>query len=251
MGAEEQAVSGMEAKETHIPIDGKRSYRDEGHRLLYSYWRSSTAYRLRIALAFKQLPYELLPINLAQKQNLQSDFRSVNPQMLVPTYEEAGFSLGQSMAILEYLEETYPEPPILPHNPKDRAYVRMLASVIACDIHPLNNVRVLNFLTDDLRISEERKRCWYAHWISTGLKAFEDLLAKYGKDKAYCLGSSVTLADFCLIPQVYNAMRFNCDLSDYPRVRNIAENCNLLPCFIEAHPDTQPDSTISNQREFG
>ncbi|MAZ02914.1 MAG: maleylacetoacetate isomerase [Sneathiella sp.] len=236
----------MEAKEAHTPKGGNRDCRDERHRLLYSYWRSSTAYRLRIALAFKQLPFELVPINLAQKQNLQSDFWGVNPQMLVPSYEEADFSLGQSMAILEYLDETCPQPPILPNDPKDRAYVRMLANVIACDIHPLNNVRVLNFLTDDLGISEQRKQRWYAHWISTGLKAFEDLLAKYGKDKAYCLGDSVTLADFCLIPQVYNATRFNCDLSDYPRVRSIAENCNLLPCFIDAHPDTQSDSTLFN-----
>lgn len=232
----------MITKETQTTYAEQCDLPPPEHRILYSYWRSSTAYRIRIALSYKQLPYELVPVNLAGKENLQADFRSVNPQMMVPSFEEKEFSLGQSIAILEYLEETYPEPPALPSDPKDRAYVRMLGNVVACDIHPLNNVRVLNYLTNDLALSEERKQQWYKHWISVGLQAYEDLLEKYGKAGSYCLGDMVTLADFCLIPQIYNARRFDCSLATFPRATKIADNCNLLPCFAKAHPDTQPDS---------
>lgn len=206
---------------------------------LYSYFRSSAAYRVRIALALKGLDFELVPVHLLKAWHQSDDYITLNPQGLVPTLQADDAVLVQSLAILEYLEETDSRVPLLPSDPICRAHVRAMCQMIACDTHPLNNLKVLNYLSHDLGISDAQKRAWYAHWIHENFKALEVFLQQHsGK---FCYGDQPTMADCCLVPQVYNALRFDVDLSAYPNIVRIYEYCNQLPAFIEARPEHQMD----------
>ena len=211
-------------------------------RTLYTYWRSSTAYRVRIAMHLKGLEYEPRYVSLPRLEHRSQEFLRLNPQGLVPTLEDDRFTVSQSLAILEYLEERYPEPRLLPAAVNERAYVRMLAGIVACDIHPLNNVRVLKYLDAELPAGDAGRQRWYEHWVGEGLRAFEGTLERYGMAGRYCCGDEVSLADVCLVPQVYNARRFNCPLEDFPALRGIAERCEALQAFAEAHPSKQADA---------
>lgn len=216
----------------------------DAHRVLYSYWRSSTAYRARIALHHKGLAYRQSTVSLVRRENLECDYRSVNPQMLVPLLDDDGTRVPQSMAIMEYLEERYPKRPLLPGNFAERAYLRSVANAIACEIHPLNNVRVLNYLVADLGLTEDQRSRWYGHWIQVGLQAVEHMVRQAGRYGQYCLGDQVSIADFCLLPQLYNAERFACRLDDYPLLVDIAQRCSRLSAFARAHPLLQPDALL-------
>lgn len=209
---------------------------------LHDYWRSSAAYRVRIALNLKGLRYEHLPVNLSASDEATAAYRALNPQGLVPTLVDAGLVLTQSLAICEYLEETHPEPALLPAGPADRARVRAVAQAIACDIHPLNNLRVLTYLVRDLGIAESDKLAWYRHWIAEGLEAVEISVAGETTPGRFCHGNQPTLADVCLIPQLYNARRFDCDLAAYPTLVRIETACLALPAFDSARPERQPDA---------
>ncbi|HTJ99707.1 MAG TPA: maleylacetoacetate isomerase [Bordetella sp.] len=211
---------------------------------LYSYFRSSAAYRVRIALNIKGLPYDYAPIHLLKDggQQLKPDYTRLNPQALVPTLVDGSTVLTQSMAIIEYLEEIHPAPPLLPSTPVARARVRALAQGIACDIHPLNNLRVLRYLKRDLNLSDEARDAWYRHWVETGLLALERMLADSPDTGIYCHGDTPTLADACLIPQVFNARRLDCDLSATPVIERIDAACRALPAFAQAAPENQPDA---------
>lgn len=211
---------------------------------LYSYFRSSAAYRVRIALNLKGLAYDTVPVHLLKDggQQFSSEYRAVNPTGLVPTLAEDGWAVGQSMAILEYLEETHPEPALLPRDPKARARVRAIAQTIACDIHPLNNLRVLRYLKHTLGVSEDAKNAWYRHWVEDGLAALETLLANSPETGRFCHGDVPTLADICLVPQMANARRFACDLSALPTLVRIDAACTEMDAFRQAAPDRQPDS---------
>lgn len=209
---------------------------------LYGYFRSSAAYRVRIAMNLKAIDYEQLPVNLVHGEQRGEAFRRMNPQALVPVLEtDDGAWLTQSLAICEYLDERYPKPALLPTDLTDRARVRALASAVACDIHPLNSLRVLDYLTDTLGASTEDTLVWYRHWVVEGLRALEAMLTQTSVGN-FCLGHQPTLADVCLVPQVFNAERFEVDLTPYPTIRRIAEACNTLPAFADAHPARQPDS---------
>ncbi|WP_459614667.1 maleylacetoacetate isomerase [Bordetella sp. 2513F-2] len=211
---------------------------------LYSYFRSSAAYRVRIALNLKGLPYEYVPVHLLKDggQQLAPDYRRVNPAALVPTLVDGDLSLGQSMAIIEYLDETHPEPALLPADPAGRARVRAIAQAIACDIHPLNNLRVLKYLKHELKVEEEAKNAWYRHWVMLGLESLEQMLAADAQTGRHCHGDAPTLADLCLVPQIYNARRFECDLSAFPTLVRIDAACLALPAFADAAPERQPDA---------
>jgi maleylacetoacetate isomerase len=209
---------------------------------LYSYYRSSASYRVRIALNLKQLEYELVEVNLLESEESSNEYQQINPQQLVPVLEHQGQRYFQSMSILEFLEEAYPEQPILPDNNHDRAQVRALANIVACDIHPLNNLRVLNYLTGELGHSEEEKLSWYRHWIELSFAALETHLQATSSG-LFCFGDSVTLADILLIPQVYNARRFAVDLASFPLIRGINEHCLTLDAFHRASPEMQPIAT--------
>jgi maleylpyruvate isomerase len=211
---------------------------------LYSYFRSSAAYRVRIALNLKGLAYETVPVHLLKDggQQLSEGYRQVNPAGLVPALADGDWTIGQSMAILEYLEETHPEPALLPAGAKPRARVRSIAQLIACDIHPLNNLRVLKYLKHELQADDEARDAWYRHWIGQGLAAVESLLAGHPDTGRYCHGDQPTFADLCLVPQVFNARRFGCDLSAVPTVLRIDSACAELDAFRKAAPDNQPDS---------
>ncbi len=201
---------------------------------LYDYFRSSAAFRLRIALNFKGLAYESLPVNLVTNEQRAAGFLAVNPLGLVPALAtEGGELLTQSVAILEWLEEEYPEPPLLPKDALERARVRAMVQTIACDIHPLNNLRVQRYLIDRLGVSEEAKLTWYHHWIELGFAALEQQVG----GERYCFGDAPTLADACLVPQMYNARRFGQDLQAYPRLRAIADHLEELPAFAAAFPE--------------
>lgn len=209
---------------------------------LYGYWRSSAAYRVRIALNLKQLSYDNLPVHLIKNGGEQhSDrYKLLNPTELVPTLIDDGLTLNQSLAIIEYLDEVYPEPTLLPQEPAARALVRALALDIACDIHPLNNLRVLQYLTGPLALSEAQKLQWITHWLSTGFAALERRL----QDTAgqFSVGDEVTVADLCLVPQVYNAQRFALDMSVYPTISSVHHHCQQLAAFALAAPEQQPDA---------
>ena len=211
---------------------------------LYTYFRSSAAYRVRIALALKGLPYEAVPVHLVRGggEQLMPAYRAVNPAALVPALQDDDAVLTQSMAILEYLEEAYPKPALLPTGALDRARVRALAMTVACDIHPLGNLRVLNYLTDTLGASDEARKAWAAHWIALGLGAFEQLLARGAATGVLCHGDAPGMADCCLVPQVFNARRFGVDLEQFPQVKRIAEHCDTLVAFQFAHPARQADA---------
>ena len=213
---------------------------------LYTYFRSSAAYRVRIALNLKGIAYDSIPVHLLQDggQQLLPAYRAVNPSALVPALDDEGAILTQSLAMLEYLEETRPAVPLLPADALGRARVRALALAIACDAHPLTNLRVLKYLKNTLGLSDEAKQEWYRHWMAEGLAAVEALLAQgdpEGKN-LFCHGDRATMADCCLVPQVFNAQRFAIDLAPYPRVARIHAHCAALPAFAAAHPSRQADA---------
>jgi maleylacetoacetate isomerase len=211
---------------------------------LYNYFRSSASFRVRIALNFKGLPYEYAVVHLTKGggQQFAPEFRAINPDALIPVLDDDGQRLTQSLAIIEYLEETHPEPPLLPKAPLERAYVRALALGIACEIHPLNNLRVLRYLVRDLKATDVQKDAWYRHWVEQGLASIEARLVAEGKCGRYALGNQVTLADVVLVPQIFNAKRFDCRLDHVPTVMRIFDRCMELPAFIDAQPARQPDA---------
>lgn len=209
---------------------------------LFTYFRSSAAFRVRIALNIKGLQHEDTFVHLRKQDQRAPTYMAVNPQGLVPTLVDEDTVIGQSLAILEYLEERYPSPPLLPSAPAGRARVRQLAMIVACDIHPIDNLKVLNYLTQDMGIDEERRQRWYRHWIDEGFAALEAILANQPATGTYCHGDKPTIADICLVPQVYNASRFDIDISPYPTIERINEACLALPAFADALPDRQPDA---------
>jgi maleylacetoacetate isomerase len=211
---------------------------------LYNYFRSSASFRVRIALNLKGLRYEYIAVHLTKGggQQLAASFRALNPEALVPVLDDDGTLLTQSLAIIEYLEETHPEPPLLPRDAVERAYVRSVALAIACEIHPLNNLRVLRYLVRTLGVSEEQKDTWYRHWVEQGLAAIEDRLLAEGRTGRYTLGDRVTLADVLIVPQIFNAQRVNSRLDQVPTIMRIFEHCMQLPAFVEAQPSKQPDA---------
>jgi maleylacetoacetate isomerase len=211
---------------------------------LYSYFRSSAAFRVRIALNLKNLDFETAAIHLRRNDQSKSDYRGINPQGLVPALEDGGQTLIQSLAIIAYLDEVHPEPPLLPRDPADRARVRALADIVACDIHPINNLRVLRYLTRELGHDEASIAKWYNHWIAAGFEAMEPLLAKDPRTGSFCHGDSPGLADITLVPQVVNAERYQLDLALYPTLKRIYENCMRLEPFVAAHPVNQPDHEV-------
>lgn len=215
-----------------------------GELRLYTYWRSSAAYRVRIALNLKKLRHELIPVNLVRGGGEQHrpEYLELNPQGLVPTLMDGERVLRQSLAILEYLDEVYPEPPLLPATPRDRARVRSIADMIACDIHPLNNLRVLQFLEKEMGQGDNARKNWYDYWLEQGLAAVESLLADHPSTGIFCEGDEPTFADICLVPQVYNARRFDLDMNLYPTIARIEEACLSLPEFADAAPENQPDA---------
>ena len=210
---------------------------------LYSYWRSSAAYRVRLALNLKGLEYESVAVSLlpGESEHRQDAYRARNPQMLVPYLEDGDFGTGQSQAILEYLEEAYPEPSLLPESKEARASVRSFCNSICCDIHPLNNLRVLLYLKEEFGISDEQRDVWYAHWIHEGFRSAEMTAAAHADAGPFVFGASVTQADTCLIPQIYNARRFNVPLDDFPQLLAIDTHCTTLDAFAHALPERQPD----------
>lgn len=211
---------------------------------LYTYFRSSAAYRVRIALNLKGLDYEALPVHLLRNggEQLTDAYRAINPSALLPTLDDDGAVIGQSLAIIEYLEETRPQVPLLPVDPADRARVRALALTVAADTHPLGNLRVLKYLKHDLNLSEEVKLEWQRHWLRIGMATLETMLSGDARTGLYCHGDTPTLADCCLVPQVFGAQRFGVDLAPYPTVTRIHDACAGLPAFHQAHPSQQPDT---------
>ena len=211
---------------------------------LYDYFRSSAAYRVRIALNLKGIePDERTFVHLRMGSQRAQDYLALNPQGLVPALAlDNGSVLTQSLAVIEYLDETHGEPPLLPHDPTGRARVRAIALSIACEIHPLNNLRVLNYLIGTLGASREQKDGWYRYWIDVGFEAIEKTLARDGATGRFCHGDTPTLADICLVPQMANARRFEIDLSPYPTLIRIESACNALPAFAAAAPARQPDA---------
>jgi len=211
---------------------------------LYTYFRSAAAYRVRIALNLKGIAYDAAPVHLLRNggEQLSDAYRAINPAGLVPALEEDGNVITQSLAIIEYLEETHPQNPLLPSSPAERARVRALALTVAADTHPLGNLRVLKYLTGQLGVAEEIKLGWQQHWLRTGLAALESLLANDPRTGRYSHGDSPTLADCCLAPQVFGAQRFGVDMTPYPTIMRIHAACNELPAFQQAHPSQQPDA---------
>ena len=212
---------------------------------IYSYFRSSASYRVRIALNLKGLAYDIVPVHLLRDggEQLSPEYRQLNPDALVPSLQlDNDKVITQSLAIIEYLEERYPEPALLPKDALDRAWLRSLALAIACDIHPLNNLRILRYLTGEMQLSEDDKNRWYRHWCEQGLAAIEQVLATDARVGRYCYGDTPSLADCFLVPQVANAQRMHCDLSAMPTVMRINDACLQLPAFIDASPSKQPDA---------
>ncbi|MGE8560001.1 MAG: maleylacetoacetate isomerase [Acinetobacter sp.] len=213
---------------------------------LYSYFRSSAAYRVRIALNLKGLDAEVIPVHLVKNGGEQhsAEYRQINPSELLPALvedgSEGGFTLTQSLSILEYLEEKHPETALLPQNIEQRALIRAFSQSIACDIHPLNNLRVLQYLSGTLTVSDDQKSAWYKHWVETGFNGLEAQLKN--SNGKFCFGESPTFADCCLVPQVYNAIRFNIDLVAYPKIAAIYQHCNTLSAFQNAAPEAQADA---------
>ncbi len=210
---------------------------------LYTYFRSSAAFRVRIALNFKQLSYEPRYVHLRREggEHRRPGYRAVNPQGLVPTLLHGQQAFTQSLAIIEFLDEVYPQPALLPSDAAGRAWVRSLAQLIACDIHPLNNLRVLDYLKDELAQAEQARSAWYGHWVQEGFQALEALLGSRSIGD-YCYGDAPTLADVCLVPQVYNAQRFHCVMEHYPQIQAIYDHCMGLPAFQAAAPQRQEDA---------
>jgi maleylacetoacetate isomerase len=211
---------------------------------LYTYFRSSAAFRVRIALGLKGIPYEAVPRHLLKDggQHRSAEYLQASPQGLVPALEDQGAVLSQSLAIIEYLEERYPQPPLLPRDPMQRAQVRAMALGIACDVHPLHNLSVTNYLSRELGLPEEAVDRWRAHWVARGLRALEELAKRHSGDGLHCFGTTVTLADVFLVPQLGSARRFKCDLSPYPTLTGIGEHLEKIPAFAQAAPAMQPDA---------
>ena len=211
---------------------------------LYSYFRSSAAYRVRIALNLKGLPFEYIPVHLLKDGGQQhaADYQRINPAELVPALVDNGHAMGQSLAIIEYLDETHPAPALLPRDPLGRARVRALAQSIACEMHPLNNLRVLQYLERDLKLGEIAKNAWYRHWVTVGFTGLEAMLANNPQTGIFCHGDTPGLADCCLIPQIANARRFDTPLDAFPNILRIEKTCLALDAFAKAAPQVQPDA---------
>jgi len=212
--------------------------------VLHNYFRSSAAYRVRIAMNLKDLDYEYLSVHLTREGGMQfkDSYTALNPQQLVPLLDDDGFQLSQSLAIIEYLDEKYPAIRLLPDSLQGRARVRQLTLAIACDIHPLQNLRVLKYLTGKLALAEENKAEWIKNWLELGLAALEADLARAPTRGKFCFGDTPTMADCALVPQLFSAARFNVDMQPYPTLRSIYEACEALPAIAAAHPARQPDS---------
>src|SRR5687768_4332957 len=208
---------------------------------LYSFFRSSAAFRVRIALNLKGVDYEIVAVNLPGGAHRTADFLALNPQATIPTLDDDGTILWQSLAIIEYLDSRFPTPRLIPAEPVARARVQALAQLIACEIHPLNNLRVLKYLRGELKLDEAAVGKWYSHWITEAFSPLETLVVKLGGGR-YCFGDSLTIADICLVPQVYNARRFACDLTPYPTLVRIADSLSAEPAFAAAAPERQPDA---------
>lgn len=223
-------------------LDQAKSIAEE--RVLYSYFRSSSSYRVRIALNLKGLPYQYVPVHLNRGggEQFRSEFKAMNSQALVPVLSDGGVHISQSLAILEYLDEKYPHRPLLPVAAEERAYVRQLALSIACEIHPLTNLRVLKFITGDMGLAEDAKTDWIRHWTEMALSAMEQQVSRPGKRGKFCFGATPTIADCCLVPQLFNARRFGIDLMAFPTLVRIDEECQKLPEFELADPSRQPDT---------
>lgn len=212
---------------------------------LYSYFRSSASFRVRIALNLKGLPYEIVPVHLLRSggEQFHAGYRNLNPDALVPSVQLDDASvLTQSLAIIEYLEEMHPSPALLPTAARDRAWVRSLALAIACDIHPINNLRVLRYLVNELSVSEDNKQRWYRHWVEQGLASVEHMLTRDARTGSFCFGDTPGLADCFLVPQIANAQRMQCDLTPMPTLRRINTACLALEAFAAASPANQPDA---------
>ncbi len=209
---------------------------------LYTFFRSSASFRVRIALNHKGLKYEHAGVSLPKGEHLEAGYKSVNAQGLVPALEDGGRLLTQSLPIIEYLDEVHPGPKLLPADPIDRAYVRALSQTIACEIHPLNNLRTRKYISKTYKLDEEGVNIWYRHWIAEGFQMLESFLAQERKHGKHCFRDQVTMADCCLVPQVFNAIAYKCDLKPYPTVTRIHETCMKLEAFIQAQPSKQPDA---------
>jgi maleylacetoacetate isomerase/maleylpyruvate isomerase len=207
---------------------------------LYNYFRSSASYRVRIALALKGLDYDYIPVHLVRREHLDDGYTSLSASRLVPTLQDGDALLSQSLAICEYLDETHPQPPLLPADPLGRARVRAIAQDIACEIHPLNNLRVLHYLTHDLKLSEDDKNRWYRHWVESGLESVERQLMV--QPARFCHGDTPTLADLTLVPQIFNAQRFQCRTDHVPQVMRVFDACMELPAFSQTQPSACPDA---------
>jgi len=208
---------------------------------LYSYFRSSASFRVRIALRLKGLAYDYVPVQIAKGEQFQPAFDALAPAHLVPLLKDGDALLSQSLAIIEYLDETHPEPPLLPRDPLGRARVRALALDIACEIHPLDNLRVLRYLVKEMKVGEDDKNRWYRHWCETGLETVERQLAQPGHGR-FCFGDTPTLADCVLVPQIFNAQRMDCRTEHVPNVMRVFEACMQLEAFREAQPSACPDA---------
>jgi maleylacetoacetate isomerase len=208
---------------------------------LHNYFRSSASFRVRIALNLKGLDFEYLPVHLARGDQKLAAYTAISPDGLVPLMEIDGVKLTQSLAIMEYLDETHPTPALLPADALGKARVRALSQSIACEIHPLNNLRILKYLTKELAVNEAAKNAWYVHWCRTGLEAFERQLALL-PSSTYCYGDTPTMADCCLVPQIFNARRFDTPLDELPRTMAAFDACMALPAFDQAQPKNCPDA---------
>ncbi len=209
---------------------------------LYNYFRSSASFRVRIALALKALPYDYVSVHLVKSEQLKPPFAEMSPTRLVPLLVDGDAHLSQSLAIIEYLDEVHPEPPLLPPGPLERARVRALALDMACEIHPLNNLRVLRYLVRELKVDDDAKNRWYRHWVETGLEAVERQLEGDVRTGRFCHGDAPTLADITLVPQIFNAQRMDCRLDHLPTVMRIFDACMQLPAFQSSQPSACPDA---------
>jgi len=209
---------------------------------LYGYFRSSASFRVRIALALKGLPYDHRPVHLARDEHLNAPYKAMAPAALVPLLKDGDATLSQSIAIIEYLNETHPEPPLLPADPVGRARVRALSLDVACEIHPLNNLRVLRYLTREMGVSEDHKNRWYRHWVERGLEAVERQLAQHPATGRFCHGDEPTMADVLLVPQIFNAQRMECQLDHVPTVMRVFEACMQRGAFQASQPSACPDA---------
>jgi maleylacetoacetate isomerase len=209
---------------------------------LYTFFRSSAAFRVRIALNLKGIQYDSLPKAFAKNEHRAAEYLQVNPQGLIPALDVGGNVLSQSLAIIEYLDETHPSPRFLPADPLARAQVRSMAQAIACDIHPINNLRILNYLKNEMQQNENAVNTWYRHWITEGFRGLEAQAREYSKSQRYLFGDSVSIADICLVPQMFNAYRFDTDLSAFPTLVAISTHLESLTAFAAARPEVQPDA---------